>query len=63
MLFGRNRTDLSPSSGSRGYSRLKRWSMASAMATTGLFNVRSPVDPRNGAPPKAKTPPSLATSQ
>src|SRR4051812_4221313 len=33
------------------------------MATIGEFNVMPPVEPENGAPPKAKTPPSEPTIQ
>jgi hypothetical protein len=33
------------------------------MATIGEARRRSPSEPRNGAEPKAKTPPSSATSQ
>ena len=33
------------------------------MSTMGRFSLRSPVEPKNAASPKAKIPPSDATSQ
>ena len=33
------------------------------MPTTGSFRTVPPVDPKNGASPKVKMPPSAATSQ
>ena len=34
-----------------------------AMPTTGLLSLMAPVEPKKPASPKAKMPPSLATSQ
>ena len=45
------------------YSCVDRMSMASDMPTIGLLSLMLPVDPRNGAAPKEKTPPSDAISQ
>ena len=33
------------------------------MPTTGLLSGLPPIEPKNGAPPKEKIPPSLATVQ